>query len=451
MLGAFQALLFRGSTAKLIDGGVCSDQDQPGSMGSKTSCENREQERTQMHTGNQAHTTRHRIQSASESDDLQGLLDSPHEYSVELQEFRNSAGAGSYSYGGALEDIRAREFSRLTNHAYLDYAGAALYSEAQIQACADDLKAQLLCNPHSSSSSSPASEALAALRRDTLALLRADGRHYEVVITAGATAALRLVAEAFPWTPGANLSAVPADFVVLSYYKIFGHPTGLGALVVRREALALLGRGKSYWGGGTVEVAVADRPFQVSWVGYAEVGRLAAMHGLHLRTGCFCNPGACGHWLRLSAEDMIRHHSSGHVCWDDHDLAEPALVSAWPVGATGLLLDREWALVDDSGKVLTLKQCPRMALIRPEVCGDTVCTDLVDTCSAGEGGDERVRAWFARVLGAPCRIVQQRSGARKVDPRAGPTEWVVAHGVTSEAAVTAGAGGDEPLPPVPPP
>lgn len=54
----------------------------------------------------------------------------------------------------------------------------------------------------SSSSSSPASEALAALRRDTLALLRADGRHYEVVITAGATAALRLVrvgAWAFAW------------------------------------------------------------------------------------------------------------------------------------------------------------------------------------------------------------------------------------------------------------
>ena len=43
----------------------------------------------------------------------------------------------------------------------------------------------------------------------------------------------------------------------------------------------------------------------------------------------------------------------------------------------------------------------------------------VDTCSAGEGGDERVRAWFARVLGAPCRIVQQRSGARKVRRPAG--------------------------------
>lgn len=60
-----------------------------------------------------------------------------------------------------------------------------------------------------------------------------------------------------------NLSVIPADFVVLSYYKIFGHPTGLGALVVRKEALALLAARKVYFGGGTVEVSVADRPYFV--------------------------------------------------------------------------------------------------------------------------------------------------------------------------------------------
>ncbi|PNG99873.1 Molybdenum cofactor sulfurase, partial [Tetrabaena socialis] len=238
-----------------------------------------------------------------------------------------------------------------------------------------------------------------------------------------------------------DLSAAPADFVVLSYYKIFGHPTGLGALVVRRGALALLARNKAYFGGGTVEVSVADQPYQVrragpagfedgtppftaaaaarhgfaflrrlggppavhrhatalarwlaaqlaalrhangapvcalygrwcnavphrggsgaasavqppsaaaatvaagprpagglpqrsseppplppshgptlafnllrpdgGFVGYGEVGRLAAMHGLHLRTGCFCNPGACAEWLGLSGQDLIAHH-----------------------------------------------------------------------------------------------------------------------------------------------
>lgn len=34
-----------------------------------------------------------------------------------------------------------------------------------------------------------------------------------------------------------DLSHFPADFVVLSYYKIFGYPTGVGALVVKREVL----------------------------------------------------------------------------------------------------------------------------------------------------------------------------------------------------------------------
>lgn len=34
-------------------------------------------------------------------------------------------------------------------------------------------------------------------------------------------------------------------------------------------------------------------------------------------------------------------------------------------------------------------------------------------------GDARVRQWFVRVLGVPCRIVQQRAGARKVRRPAG--------------------------------
>src|SRR4029077_11648446 len=50
-----------------------------------------------------------------------------------------------------------------------------------------------------------------------------------------------------------SLADVPADFVVLSYYKLFGYPTGVGALVVRRDALAMLRR--RYFGGGTVQFA----------------------------------------------------------------------------------------------------------------------------------------------------------------------------------------------------
>jgi len=49
------------------------------------------------------------------------------------------------------------------------------------------------------------------------------------------------------------------DFVSLSFYKIFGFPTGVGALVARKDALAALRR--PWFAGGTIAVAsvVAER------------------------------------------------------------------------------------------------------------------------------------------------------------------------------------------------
>jgi len=50
-----------------------------------------------------------------------------------------------------------------------------------------------------------------------------------------------------------DLSRFTPDFVVLSFYKLFGYPTGLGALIVRREALSKLQR--PWFAGGTITVA----------------------------------------------------------------------------------------------------------------------------------------------------------------------------------------------------
>jgi selenocysteine lyase/cysteine desulfurase len=50
-----------------------------------------------------------------------------------------------------------------------------------------------------------------------------------------------------------SLRRVPVDFLVLSFYKMFGYPTGLGALVARRGALAALRR--PWFAGGTVTYA----------------------------------------------------------------------------------------------------------------------------------------------------------------------------------------------------
>jgi selenocysteine lyase/cysteine desulfurase len=50
-----------------------------------------------------------------------------------------------------------------------------------------------------------------------------------------------------------SLRRCPADFAALSFYKLFGYPTGLGALVARRDALRRLRR--PWFAGGTVTYA----------------------------------------------------------------------------------------------------------------------------------------------------------------------------------------------------
>jgi molybdenum cofactor sulfurtransferase len=58
-----------------------------------------------------------------------------------------------------------------------------------------------------------------------------------------------------------DLAAAPADLVALSFAKILGAPTGLGALLVRRRLLPLLARRRRYFGGGTVEAVAAGGDF----------------------------------------------------------------------------------------------------------------------------------------------------------------------------------------------
>jgi molybdenum cofactor sulfurtransferase len=62
-----------------------------------------------------------------------------------------------------------------------------------------------------------------------------------------------LDAAAFVPTNRLDLSAVRPDFVCLSFYKMFGYPTGVGALLIRRTAFPKLRR--PWFAGGTVNFA----------------------------------------------------------------------------------------------------------------------------------------------------------------------------------------------------
>lgn len=58
---------------------------------------------------------------------------------------------------------------------------------------------------------------------------------------------------AFVPTSKLDLAKIHPDFVVLSFYKMFGYPTGVGALIARRDSLKKLHR--PWFAGGTITVA----------------------------------------------------------------------------------------------------------------------------------------------------------------------------------------------------
>jgi selenocysteine lyase/cysteine desulfurase len=252
--------------------------------------------------------------------------------------------------GKYFERLRAREFARLDKQglAYLDYTGSALYGASQIRAHQRLLADGIFGNPHSEHDASRAStDLIERAARLVLDFFDVTGRTHTVCFTANTTAAIKLVAESYPFDrhcalvlsadnhnsvngvrefarrAGApvhylrldetlqlrdaervlegiaargrrgllaypaqsnfsgvrhplslvakaqrlgfevlldaaafvgssrlDLAACPADFVACSFYKLFGFPTGLGALIARHAALARLRR--PWFSGGTV-------------------------------------------------------------------------------------------------------------------------------------------------------------------------------------------------------
>jgi selenocysteine lyase/cysteine desulfurase len=258
----------------------------------------------------------------------------------------------STAAGFDFEALRAREFARLDahGHAYLDYAATALYGASQLRAHHALLADGVFGNPHSESAPSRTSTAaIDRARRQVLAWFDVDEATHDVCFTANASAAIKLVAESYPFGPRAalvlaadnhnsingvreyarragapirvlpldaalrlddpaprladqavhggglvalpaqsnfsgvchplalvgraralgfdvlldaaafaashplSLHACPADFAVLSFHKLFGYPTSVGALIARRDALARLRR--PWFAGGTVTFA----------------------------------------------------------------------------------------------------------------------------------------------------------------------------------------------------
>jgi molybdenum cofactor sulfurtransferase len=125
---------------------------------------------------------------------------------------------------------------------------------------------------------------------------------------------------AFVPTNRLDLSAVHPDFVCLSFYKMFGYPTGMGALLARRSALVKLHR--PWFAGGTITVASVqgDRYFlhlgaegfedgtlnyltlPAIEIGLRHIARIG-YDAIHTRTTCLTG------WLLDQLSSL--HHSNG--------------------------------------------------------------------------------------------------------------------------------------------
>ena len=260
----------------------------------------------------------------------------------------------TYESTASLDQLRAQDYRRIdqAGHIYLDYTGGGLYAESQVKKHQQILLENTFGNPHSSNPTSlAATRFVESARAYVLKYFNADPAEYDVIFTANASGALKIVGEAYPFgkgdhylltfdnhnsvngirefahgkgaqvtylpmvlpdmrvdedmlaaawekarPAGNNLFAYPGqsnfssvkhplewiekahakgwdvlldaaafaptnsldlgrwkpDFVPLSFYKIFGYPSGLGALVARRQALRKLQR--PWFAGGTITV-----------------------------------------------------------------------------------------------------------------------------------------------------------------------------------------------------
>ncbi|MCJ1243846.1 hypothetical protein MMC30_001043 [Trapelia coarctata] len=78
-----------------------------------------------------------------------------------------------------------------------------------------------------------------------------------------------------------------------------------------------------------------------AWTSNAEVGKLAAIKSIHLRSGGLCNPGGIASSLGLSPWEMKRNFSAGQRCGNENDLigGKPTGMIRLSLGAMSTLRD----------------------------------------------------------------------------------------------------------------
>jgi molybdenum cofactor sulfurtransferase len=125
----------------------------------------------------------------------------------------------AYAASKALDQLRASDFARLDAAAqvYLDYTGAGLYARSQMR-----------------------DHMVSGVKHPLSLIADAHAKGWDVLLDAAA----------FVPTNRLDLQQIEPDFVTVSFYKMFGYPTGVGCLLIRNSVLDKLRR--PWFAGGTV-------------------------------------------------------------------------------------------------------------------------------------------------------------------------------------------------------
>ncbi|KAG7292528.1 hypothetical protein NEMBOFW57_002563 [Staphylotrichum longicolle] len=129
--------------------------------------------------------------------DVDAELSAPPDYRWQVVVSGNDTSSQS-PYSKPVELIREEEYPHMNQGTYLDHSGTTIYARSTIQRTTHLLLTNLYGNPHSANRPAELSgDVVDAVRLKALRFLGADPAHYDLVFTANATAAIKLVADAF--------------------------------------------------------------------------------------------------------------------------------------------------------------------------------------------------------------------------------------------------------------
>ncbi|KAG4426701.1 hypothetical protein IFR04_000132 [Cadophora malorum] len=102
------------------------------------------------------------------------------------------------AYNDAVEVFRDTEYPMMKGKVYLDHGGTTIYAKSLIENFSQKMIQNLYGNPHSASDPAMLSGHLVdSIRIQALSFFGADPEHFDLVFTANATAAIKLVGESF--------------------------------------------------------------------------------------------------------------------------------------------------------------------------------------------------------------------------------------------------------------